>query len=572
MKKTKLLALGLSVAMTASLLAGCGGTETAPTGTTAPENSGAPAAEGVSMSVCVASEPETMDPALNRTVDGGIMAHHLFENLYKWVDSAEGNNPDGGATAVLDLGMAAEEPEVVENADGTYTWTFKLREDAKWSDGQAVTANDFVYAWQRLVNPDLAAPYNYIIDMVVNAVEIRNGEKDPSELGVSAPDEHTFVVNLAYNCPYFKEICAFPCTMPLRQDVVEGNANWTQDPATYISNGPMKLESWSHNAEIVMVPNENYYDAASVTVSKLTFKLMDDTRAMLTAFNNGELDFVNNVPVDEIATLLANGSLIAGDYLGTYYIDFNNSKAPFDDPRVRQAFNLAIDRNYIVENVSQVGEIPADGWVPYGVYDAAGPDGDDFRTTGGTYWSVAPEDYEANCEKARQLLAEAGYPDGAGFPAVTYLYNTDDKHSAIAEALQSMWKDVLNVDVTLNNQDWNVFLSTRSEGNYNICRDGWISDYNDPVSFLDMFMTGNGNNNAHYSNPEYDKIMTEVLSDSDAAGRMELMHQAEDMLMEQDCAIAPLYFYTQPYMINSDLNGMYYTPLGFFMFTHVTSK
>ncbi|MBU5436046.1 peptide ABC transporter substrate-binding protein [Pseudoflavonifractor sp. MSJ-37] len=566
---TRLLALGMTAAMTAGLLAGCGGN----TGSKdpAPAASGSVSAEGLALSVSVASEPETMDPALNRTVDGGIMAHHLFENLYKWVDSSDGaGDGEGGPTAVLGLGMAKEEPEITENADGTYTWTFTLRDDAKWSDGESVTANDFVYAWQRLVSPDLAAPYNYIIDMVVNAVDVREGNKDASELGVSAPDEHTFVVDLTYNCPYFKEICAFPCTMPLREDVVSANSNWAQDPASYLCNGPMKLESWTHNAEIVMVPNDQYYDAGSVTLSKLTFKLMDDTRAMLTAFNNGELDFINNAPVDEMAALLANGTLIAGEYLGTYYVDFNNAKAPFDNEKVREAFNLAIDRNYITEQVTQLGEVPASGWVPDGVYDAAGADGDDFRTTGGDYWSVDPDQYEANCEKARQLLAEAGYPDGAGFPAVIYLYNTDDKHSAIAEALQSMWKDVLNVDVTLNNQDWNVFLSTRTDGNYDMARDGWICDYNDPVSFMDMFMTGNGNNNAQYSNSEYDAMMTKVLNDSDAEDRMELMHKCEDLLLSQDSAIAPLYYYTQPYMMAEGLSGMYYTPLGFFLFTNVT--
>ena len=178
-------------------------------------------------------------------------------------------------------------------------------------------------------------------------------------------------------------------------------------------------------------------------------------------------------------------------------------------------------------------------------------------------------DVAAMLEKCN-LLAEAGYENGVGFPETTYLYNTDDKHQAVAEALQSMWKNVLGVEVTLNNQDWNVFLETRSKGDYSICRNGWIADYNDPVSFLDMFMTDNGNNDAHYSNAEYDAIMTKVLSDSDAAGRMELMHQAEDLLVGEDQAIAPLYYYSQPYMVADDVHGMYYTPLGNFLFFHAT--
>ena len=571
MKKSRILALGLSAALTVSLLAGCSNNTETQTSTN-PQTSNAPTAtEGsFNLNLCFASEPETMDPGLNRTVDGNVMINHLFEGLYKYVDSDPSGDGRNGATAELVPGQAAEEPTVTENADGTYTYTFKLRDDIYWSDGEPVTANDFVYAWQRLVDPETASPYNTIIAMVVNANEIINGEKDKSELGVKAVDDKTFEATLTYNCPYFLDVCCFPNTMPLREDIVEGNATWTQDPSTYVTNGPFKMESWTHDAEIVMVPNENYYNAASISIDSLTFALMDDANAQLTAFQNGDLNFMQNPPPDEVASLLADGTLIAGDYLGTYYACFNNSQAPFDDVNVRKAFNLAIDRNYIVEMVTQAGEIPAGAWVPESVVDAEGTDGPDFREVGGDFWSTAEEDYEANCEQARELLAQAGYPHGEGFPETTYLYNTDDKHQAVAEALQQMWSTVLGVDVTLNNQDWNVFLETRSAGNYSICRNGWIADYNDPVSFLDMFMTDNGNNDAHYANPEYDAMMTTVLSDSDAAGRMELMHQAETLLCETDCAIAPLYYYSQPYMVSDNVHGMFYTPLGNFIFTYAT--
>ena len=577
MKKRRILALGLTAALSVGLLAGCGGgtqpTETSPTGgETTPVETGAVTTGANEIRVCFASEPETMDPTMNRTVDGNVMISHLFEGLYKWVDSDPSGDGRDGATAALDLGMAAAEPEVTDNGDGTYTYTFTLRDDALWSDGQPVTANDFVYSWRRLVDPNTASPYNTIIAMVVNANEIIAGELPKEELGVRAVDDHTFQVDLTYNCPYFLDICAFPNTMPLREDIVEGNTTWTQDPSTYVTNGPFKMESWTHDAEIVMVPNENYYDMSNVSIERLTFALMDDANAQLTAFRNGDLDFMQNPPPDEVASLLADGTLIAGDYLGTYYACFNNSVAPFDDVNVRKAFNLAIDRNYIVEIVTQAGEIPAGAWVPESVVDAEGTDGPDFREVGGDFWSTAEEDYEANCEQARELLAQAGYPNGEGFPETTYLYNTDDKHQAVAEALQQMWSSVLGVDVTLNNQDWNVFLETRTAGDYSICRNGWIADYNDPVSFLDMFMTDNGNNDAHYSNAEYDAIMTEVLSDSDAAGRMELMHQAETLLCDTDCAIAPLYYYSQPYMVSDRVHGMFYTPLGNFIFTYATAE
>lgn len=575
----KLLSLLLAGTMSVSLLAACGSNETggqntpAPSGSTQPSESAEPSqstGDTFNLNVCFASEPETMDPGLNRTVDGNVMISHLFEGLYKYTDSDPSGDGRNGSTAVLVPGQAAAEPEVTDNGDGTFTYTFTLRDDIYWSDGQPVTANDFVYSWRRLVDPATASPYSTIIAMVVNANEIIAGEKDKSELGVEAVDDKTFAVHLTYDCPYFLDICAFPNTMPLREDVVEGNATWTQSPDTYVSNGPFKMQSWTHDAEIVMAKNDKYYGAADIGLDTLTFKLMDNANSMLTAFQSGALDFMQNPPTDEVATLLVEGTLIPGDYLGTYYACFNNQKEPFNDVRVRQAFSLAIDRNFLVENVTQAGEIPAGAWVPENVVDAEGTDGPTFREVGGDYYSVDSADYEANCEKARQLLAEAGYENGEGFPEVTYLYNTDEKHGAIAEALQQMWKEVLGVNVTLNNQDWNVFLETRSKGDYSICRNGWIADYNDPVSFLDMFMTDNGNNDAHYSNPAYDEMMKTVLSDSDAAGRMELMHEAEKLLIETDCAVAPLYYYSNPYMVSDNVHGMFYTPLGNFLFYNCT--
>ena len=321
MKKTRFLSLALTGTLCVSLLAGCGTGDTqttpAPEGST-PVETGTTGATN-ELNVCFASEPETMDPSMNRTVDGNVMITHLFEGLYKWVDSDPSGDGRNGATAVLEPGMAAEEPTVTPNEDGTYTYTFKLREDAKWSDGQPVTANDFVYSWRRLVDPATASPYNTIIAMVKNANEIIAGELPKEELGVAAPDEHTFEVTLTYNCPYFLDICAFPNCMPLREDIVEGNATWTQDPSTYVTNGAFKMASWTHDAEIVMVPNENYYDASSITLEKLTFKLMDDANAQLTAFKNGDLDYMQNPPPDEMATLLTDGTVIPGDYLGSYY-------------------------------------------------------------------------------------------------------------------------------------------------------------------------------------------------------------------------------------------------------------
>ena len=523
---------------------------------------------GFDITVNLASEPQTMDPALNTASDGSNMANHLFEGLMKWEDSGvEVNGSDGTANSAQLVPGQAESYEKTENEDGTVTYTFKLRDGIKWSDGKDVTAGDFEYSWKRLVDPATAADYSYMLDCVVNANEIIAGEKDPSELAVKAVDDKTFEVTLVNDLPYFEELCAFPAMMPVRQDIIEeAGDNWTFDVSTYISNGAYKMKEWTHNSQIVVEKNENYYDYEKLGPDTITFKLMDNQNAMLSGFNSGEIDFIEDVPQAEIANLIASGDMKIVDYIGTYYVCFQNQKAPFDDARVRKAFSLAIDRTYIVNQVTQSGQVEAGGYVPAGVYDAEGATGDDFRTVGGDYYKPTDADYEANCEEARALLAEAGYPDGEGFPVVEYLYNTSDAHKAVAEALQYMWEEELGVKVTLNNQEWAAFLQTRKDGDYSIARNGWIADYNDPISFLDMWLTGGGNNDAQYSNEEYDSLIKEAKTTTDVKERMELLHKAEDKIIGEDNALAPLYFYTQKYMLADGIEGMYYCPLGYFFF------
>lgn len=510
--------------------------------------------EDFEIAVNFASEPNTIDPALNSAVDGAVMINHIFEGLYKWVD-------DGSGNATLALGQAKE---VTPNADKT-VYTVKLRDDIKWSDGKDVVAADFVYAWQRLVDPNTAADYCYMADIILNANEIMAGEMDKSELGVKAIDEKTLEITLHTACPYFEEIMAFPALMPIRSDIIEQYGDqWTFSPETYIGNGQYKMAEWSHNEFIKLVPSETYYDVDKLGPKVIKFALMDDTNAIYAAYRSGSLNFIQEVPVDEIRGLLSSGELKVHPYLGTYYCCFNTSKAPFDDVRVREAFSLVIDRNYIVENVTKTGQKPATAFVPSGISDAPGAK-DDFRAVGGDYMDVSAEKYQENCERARQLLAEAGYPNGEGFPIVEYLYNTSDNHRLIGEALQNMWQTELGVTVNLVNQEWNTFLDTRKNGDYSIARNGWIADYNDPMSFLDMWLTGGGNNDAQYSNPDYDALIMQAKSTSDLAERMSLMHQAEDILMGQDVVHAAIYFYTDKYM-SQGIKGMYFTPLGYYFF------
>ena len=543
--KSKLLVGLLSLSM---IFSACGNNDKASDGN---ENNQAVANEeegkkdGV-LDINIASEPDSIDPALNTSVDGAIMISHLFESLIRWDDDGEGN-------AVLKPGIA----ESWEVSDDGLTWTFKLR-DAKWSDGKDITADDFVYSWNRLVDPATGADYEYMLDMVKGY--------DEKKLDISAPDPKTFVVNLSVKCPYFEEICAFPAVMPVRKDIIEANKTWTNSPETLVSNGAYKLEKWDHNSTLSMVKNPEYYDQDSVKAEKLAFHLQDDQNAIYASYRSGDLDFINSVPQEEIQKLLDTKELKIKPYVGTYFVCFNTEKEPFNDPKVRKAFSLAIDRNFIVNQVTGQGQEPATAYVPSGVYDANGAEGDDFRTVGGDYYSINDEDYEKNIEEAKKLMEEAGYKDGEGFPQIDYLYNTDENHKAIAEALQNMWQENLGVQVNLQNQDWNVFLKERKEGNYNIARHGWIADYNDPMSFIDMWLTGGGNNDAQYKNPEFDKFLKAAKATSDPDERMENMHKAEDILIGEDNVVAPLYFYNNSYMMKPNIQGLYYTPLGYFFY------
>ncbi|GHU96725.1 ABC transporter substrate-binding protein [Spirochaetia bacterium] len=552
----KKISIALSVIVSIALsLTGCGGQKNiATTGGITPTRDN-------TLTSVFASEPNSIDPTINNTVDGNAYIIHAFEGLYRYSDN-------GSGIGVLAPGQAASVPQKTIHDDGTVTYVFTLRNNIKWSDGKPVTAQDFVFTWQRLVDPKVASDYSYMIDMVVNAIEITAGEKDKGELGMRAVNDTTLEIDLTYDCPYFLQMAAFPATFPVREDILAGAGDeWTFSPATYIGNGPYKLKEWVHNSYILFEKNPNYYNAAAVTGPDfLRFALMDDANSIYAAYRNNEMDFAasSNMPTDEIPTLIASGELKVDSRLGTYYVDFNNQKAPFDDARVRKAFSLVIDRNYIVNQISRAGEKPADGFVPSGIIDAG--DGSNFRAVGGSYYSIKPEDYEKNVAEAQQLLADAGYPGGRGFPVVEYTYNTSESHRAIGEALQDMWKTKLGVTVTLSNQDWAIFLDTRKYGNYQIARNGWIGGFNDPIVFLDMLVTGSGNNDTHYANSAYDELIVKAKSTADPVLRMQYMHQAEDMLVGRDNAMAPVYFYTTLHLDSARLSGVYHSPLGYYFF------
>lgn len=541
----KALVVFLVFALTLTVFAGC----SSDSGDTKKEETATK-----KLSVNVGPEPETIDPALNTAVDGGTLINHAFEGLM----------------ALDEEGVPVEaQAEKYEISEDGLTYTFTLRDDIKWTDGEPVEAEDFVYAWKRAVDPLTASDYSYMFDVIVGVADILNDVDGASvdDIAVKALDEKTVEVKLVAPTPYFLELCAFPTYMPVRKDVVDGNDSWATDPATYISNGAYKLKSWAHDSEMIYVKNENYYGADKLGPDEIKFVLMADQNAILSAFQNGEILFADDMPQNEIDAWRDSEEFYLQGQLGTYFVVFNTKEEPFDDPKVREALSLAIDRNFIVEQIGKAGQQPAGAFVPTGLSDVD-PE-QEFRTVGGEYYSVASEDYEKNLEKAKKLLAEAGYPDGKGFPKIEYMYNDGSGHGEIGEALQNMWKEGLGLETELAMQEWAVFIETRNSGNFEVARHGWLGDYNDPISFLDMWTTTSGNNDADWSNAEYDKLITGIKSSSDRAERMTMMHKAEDILMAE-MPVAPIYYYVDIYLQSSKLEGVYSSPLGFKNFTHAS--
>lgn len=533
----------LAVLMVISLAAaGCGGGQQAqqPEETQQEETP-----EEIVIRYNLGAQPETIDPALNSAVDGANVILHTFEGL---VNLDENQQPVPGVAESWDV------------SDDGLVWTFHLRNNAKWSDGEPVTAKDFDYAWKRALDPATGAEYAYQLYYIKNGQAFNEGTAKAEDLGIKVIDDYTIEVTLEAPTPYMLQIFAFPTLFPVRQDIVEQYGDkWAQEAESYIGNGAFKVTEMAYQDHITMVKNENYWNKDAIKPDTLIFTEIVDESTILASYENNEVDVIDNMPSAEIERMQndPNSGFVLGDNLGTYYIDFNNQKAPFDNPLVRKAFSLAIDRKTLVENVTKGGQLPADAFVGPGFPDADPTK--QFHDVQGPFYDAT----KANIEEAKKALADAGYPDGKGFPSVTYLYNEGQGHQNIAQALQEMWKQNLGVQVELSSQEWQVFQETRRRGDYDIARDGWLADYTDPMTMLDLFTSYSGNNNAQYKNPEYDALIEKAKSTSNQAERMQAMHDAQQLLLGEDWAIAPLYFYTDPYAVKPGLKGVIADPLGF---------
>jgi oligopeptide transport system substrate-binding protein len=524
---TKLLSLALVVVLAAALAAGCAtGTKQA----------------GKFLRYSVGTEPETIDPRKSTGSPEAIIEAQIFEGLTVLNDKE------------APVAATAEKWEI--SPDGL-TYTFTLRANAKWANGDPVTAHDFEYAWKSALDPALGARYAYQLYYLKNGEQYNKGQAAADSVGVQALDDRTLRVTLEKPTPYFLTLTTFHTYYPVHKKTVAANDKWASDPKTLIGNGPFKVTGWVHNSKLEFAKNEYYWDAAKVKMAKMEFTLTDSSTTELAMFENNQVDLGGNVPSGEIPRLVKEGKLRFDPLLATYFYCFNVTRPPFDNVKVRQAFTLAIDRAAIVQNVTRGGQKPALAWVPPGLADAA--PGSDFRQVGGDFFA------DNDVATAQRLLAEAGYPGGKGLPPVTLIYNTSEGHKAIAEAVQEMWRKNLGVNVTLANQEWKVFINARTKGDYQVARHGWTGDYLDPMTFIDMFVSDSGNDDAQYRNPEYDSLVARAKETNDQGLRMRLMHQAEKLLMD-DAVIAPVYYYTNAVLVKPNVKGYVRSITGLYYF------
>ena len=526
--------------------------------------------DGFHATACIASEPETIDPGLVSSVDGSTYVQHMFENLMKYAPTDEAADGSGNVMMTEVVPGMAESYEVSE--DGL-VYTFKIKDDVVWSDGEPVKAQDWVYSWQRLVNPETASDYGYFLDgVVVNAAEIQAGEKDPGELGIKAIDDKTLEITLCQDTPYFVEMCAFASLMPLREDVVEGNDEWT-NPENIVVNGPYKLSEWTHDSVIKMVPNDQYYDAENLGPDEIDWYLSADETAILSAYQSGEWAFVESFPTDMISSLQESGDCFIDPYVGTYYLYLNCDK--IKDWRVRAAMCLAVDRDNIIENVAQGGQAPATGLVASGILDSEKQDfaktdlGPLYAWLQETYPDYDLTTYEGKCDLAKKLYDEA-VEEGAFDPkeTIVYNFNTDDAHKAIAEACGQDWKNVLGLDITLANQEWNTYTNGLSEHKFGVARLGWIADYNDPITYLELMVTGNSYNYGLFSDPKFDEAIKTAKAMPVGADRDKALHDAEaTMFSENGFPVCPIYYYTSMYC-NKTMKNIGYTTMGYYFFQY----
>jgi oligopeptide transport system substrate-binding protein len=472
-------------------------------------------------------EPKTLDPGLMTGNIEHTLAMAMFEGLTTL-------HPD----TLQPLPGAAEWWEI--SPDGL-TYTFHLRPGMKWSNGDAFTAEDFRWSWERALSPALASQYADILYAIDGSEAFNKGEtKDFSKVGVRVVDPTTLVVRLRSPTPYFLELTSFETLMPVHRATVEKwGAEWTK-PEHVVSNVPFVLAAWRPKDAVEMTPNPRWWNRPIVRLERVIVKCLDDVDTSLNEYKAGSVDWIRQVPALRVEEAQADPDYFVTPYMTTWFLRINVTKKPFDDVRVRKAFDLAINKKEICEKTLKAGQMPAMGAVPPGIHG---------------YPELQGLAYDPKA--ARKLLAEAGYADGKGFPEVELLYNVNESHKVVSEAISSMWREVLGVRVRLQQREWQAYLEDQKNMNYQIARAGWIGDYADPNTFLDMWCKGRGNNETGWENEEYDSLLKAATLEQDPPKRLALLQKAERILCVDDLPIIPIYYYVNQGMLRPSVKNWY---------------
>lgn len=606
--KQKKIFLGAALASLAALsLASCG-------------------ASNSDLSVCLASTPDQVDPALNSAVDGASYAVHLFGGLVRYVPGTNGS-------LKLEADLAESLPTAQSvGEDGKVQYTFKLREGIKFSDGTEIKASDVVKSWNRAASytpddnsPDGAtdADYNYMFEIIDGytslAEKAEAGTLTAADyknfLNVVADDDaRTVKVTLVTDVPYFFELCAFPAYMVLKNaDTLDSKGSWAKDPSKFVGSGAYKLSSFTKDVSLVVEKADTYWDAANVKQEKINFVFSDDTSATLAQYNTGSLALIDDIDSETIAAKKNDADYHVQGQLGTYYVCWNVNSNMFNDvlgtneqakQDVRNAISLLIDRQDIIDNVAMGGQTVSTGFVGSGLTDPAGGEFVDHNgpNEDGKGWTGADNTYDENVATAIATLRNYFDYDETtkkftNFPTIKYILNTNAGHQAIAEKLKATFNNY-GINMTIDNSDWASFLQTRKQGNFDVARNGWLADYNDPISFLDLWTSNSGNNDCQLGKGDaedfdfysidcstidgyselsgtwsetYDTLISSIKKESSTEKRYKLMHKAETLLMSTGC-ITPIYNYVDNWLQNTKLTDVYVSPLGYKYFTWASYK
>lgn len=489
------------------------------------------------------NEPSSLDPGIATDADSFDMIYAFFEGLTSYDVKGQ-----------LDNAIA----ESFENSPDYTKFTFKLRKNVKWSNGDPLTAHDFEYAIKRNLDPKTASEYAYQLYYIKGGEEYNTGKGKPEDVGVKALDDYTLEFTLKSPTPFFRELTFFPTLFPLHKATVESNPKWATEAKTIVGNGPFNIETWEHKSKIVFVKNPTYWDKEHVPLDRIEVSIIEDNNTALSMFENGDIDWggypASSLPTDAIQKYKDEGKLLVADNPGTQAVIFNTERPPFTNKKIRQAFSYAMNRQLLIDNILQTGVPPAYGWVP-------------------TSMGLKPDGYfREDTAKAQQLLAEGLKELGLSkFPSVTYSYNLTDNNKKIAEALQDQWRKNLGVEVKLANMEQKVYNDNMHQGNYDLGRFQWGADFNDPINFLEMFRdkTG-GNNNPNWENAQFKSLIDKSYQEADLNKRKQILLDAETILMDE-MPLAPINFRGNPYIKNDKVKDFIIFPLGgaYFKYTDI---